>query len=133
MHGAPAGALPRLDGAAAPSPRILIPAAAEETCDGRSAGAPFERTAVPRKAGAECGGAGGAKPSTLNLTNAQGEAAATASCQNGKSTAGRLFLPRVPIGCIVISEVFKDRLPDCLRTHIRIVVRIEAVSERVTI
>lgn len=59
----------------------------------------------------------------------RGKAGRPFSAKTEKAPRGGLLLPRVPIGCIVVSKVFKDRLPDCFRGHIGIVVGIEAMSK----
>lgn len=44
-----------------------------------------------------------------------------------------LVLPRVPIGCIVVGKVFQNRLANCFRAHIWIVMGIETMSKSMAV
>ena len=94
------------------------------------AGAPFERTAAShgrRERNARPRGARRQAPYFSN--RAGGRPGDRFLLKRKKHQGGGLLLPRVPIGCIVVSKVLKYRLPDCFRGHIGIVVGIEAMSK----
>ena len=138
---APAGALPRLDERAAHSPQFRYCGARGDKRPAIKAGSALSGGRIAP--GAECGGAGGREAKHLRLCKTRrGSAAATAFLivrRDGLRGTGRLrtrgrsFLPRVPVRSVVISEVFDYGLLDRLGSHIRVIMSIEAMYERVTV
>ena len=114
-------------------PPQFNPAAAEETCDRFTRAHHLSGRRFPRAAGAERPAAGGPKASTLFFQSRRGKAGRPFSAKTEKAPRGGLLLPRVPIGCIVVCQVFKNGLSDSFRTHIGIVVCIESMCQGMTV
>ena len=120
---APAGALPRLDERAAHSPQFRYCGARGDKRPAIKAGSALIAEGASHAAPeAERGGAGGREAKHIKpLQNAQGERrrdrflivrCAGLQGTHGSGTRGRLFLPRVPVRSVVVSEVFDYSLLD---------------------